>query len=55
MTVAQLNPKEGTATRSAPRPRARTKQEKVIPIAPAAKQAPKEEKGFWGRMMDRFR
>ena len=51
--VAQASPKE--QARSAPRSRPRTsKQEKVIPIAPAPKEAPKPAKGFWGRAMELF-
>jgi hypothetical protein len=40
---------------SAPRPRARAKAPKVIPITPAPKEAPKPAKGFWGRALDLFR
>lgn len=52
VTVAQASSPEEPRARPV---RARTKAPKVIPIAPAPKEAPKAAKGFWGRALDLFR
>jgi penicillin-binding protein 1B len=50
-TVARADPSDSRA----PRPRARTKAPKVIPITPAAKEEPKKEKSVLDKFLGLFR